>query len=271
MMRLRPVVTPTVVVSADNPRFRGAQDLVQSSRERRKREQTFIEGIHLCKTYLDRGGHPSQVFVTEAALQNPEVAALWPQLRADRVILTPALFRELSQVEHGVALAFVIDTPRIELPEQISSTAVYLDRVQDPGNVGSILRCCAAAGVGHLITSPGTAFCWAPKVLRAAMGAHFLLSIHEGVSWSALQPRIQVPVIATSGVAGQNLWESDLRGPCVWLFGNEGAGLAPEITLAAKQQVAIPLDPRVESLNVAAAVAIVLFEQRRQQQLQAGH
>lgn len=265
MSKVRPAQAPILIQSKDNPRFRSALDLVQSSRERRKRHQTFIEGIHLCRAFEQGGGTPLQILSTELALQNAEVAALWNRTSQEHCLLSAGLFRELSQVDNGVAIAYVIDTPRAELPETITSTSVYLDRVQDPGNIGSILRCCAAAGVGNLITSPGSAFCWAPKVLRAAMGAHFLVNIFEGVTWQSLKPRVRISRLATAANAAQTLWDAKLSEPCLWMFGNEGAGLAAEIGAQVDRWISIPINPQVESLNVAAAAAVCLFEQRRQQ------
>lgn len=258
---------PILIQSKDNPRFRSALELVQSSRERRKRAQTFIEGIHLCRSFLERGSMPIQVYATQASLEHPEVASLWQASNADAMLLSPALFRELSQVEHGPAIAYVIETPRIELPEFVASASVYLDRVQDPGNVGAILRCCAAAGIRNLFTSAGSAFCWSPKVLRSAMGAHFLVDIYEGVEWSVLRSRLRLRSLATAAGTADSLWQTDLREPCIWLFGNEGAGLDPAIRATVEHWVTIPMQAAVESLNVASAAAICLFEQRRQQHL----
>jgi RNA methyltransferase, TrmH family len=253
------------IQSHDNAKFKAVLELIHSSRERRKRRQTFIEGIHLCAAYLERFGAPVLIVVTETALANPQVAPLLGPRGTPLLQLNAALFRELSQVQHGIGIAYVIATPHSALPERISQTTVYLDQVQDPGNVGTILRTCAAAGVRRLIASPGTAYCWAPKVVRAAMGAHFLIDIHEGVNWPQLQPCIAVPTMSTVMGAKLSLWQADLRAPCLWLFGNEGAGLSPAIQAQVQNQLMVPIDPTVESLNVAAAVAICLFEQRRQQ------
>src|SRR5690606_51072 len=121
------------------------------------------------------------------------------------------LFAQVSQVENGPGPLAVVVTPRPPLPQRIAADAIYLDRVQDPGNVGSILRSCAAVGVPRVIASPGTAFCWSPKVLRAAMGAHFHLDIHEGVPPAELLARLDVGAIATAAGAEHTLYEVDLR------------------------------------------------------------
>ena len=114
-------MTKTLIQSRENPRFRLLLDLVNSSRERRKRHQTFIEGIHLCQAFGAQGGVPVQVISTEAGMSHAEVRPLLLADAAELTVLTPALFRELSQVKNGVALAYVITTPSQVLPERISA------------------------------------------------------------------------------------------------------------------------------------------------------
>jgi TrmH family RNA methyltransferase len=126
------------------------------------------------------------------------------------------------------------------------------------------LRSAAAAGIGAVFCSPGTAFAWSPKVLRAAMGAHFLLDIFEHVDLSNLLHHSSVPVVATSSHARQRLYEIDLKRPVAWLFGHEGQGVAEDLLALATHQVAIPHLGAVESLNVAASAAVCFFEQVRQ-------
>ena len=171
------------IVSRDNPLFRELMQVAGSARERRRREASLIEGIHLCQAYLQRHGRARRFVVAEPAMAHPEVRALLERFGERPVVLSAPLFKALSAVEHGVGVALLIDTPRPGLPGLVEGDAVYLDRIQDPGNVGTILRTCAAAGVSRVVTAPGTAWCWSPKVLRAGMGAHFHLEIHESVGW----------------------------------------------------------------------------------------
>ena len=271
------------ISSRDNPAFRQLLRITASARERRQLGVSFIEGIHLCECYLERFGAPRQVVHTGAALANPQVRALVeaareagalardPNCRAvllgGRVLeLAEGLFGELSQVEHGVGIAYVIDTPADQLPAVLDADALYLDGLQDPGNVGTILRTCAAVGVSRVITAPGTAWCWSPKVLRAGMGAHFALEIHESIAWERVQPLLRVPVMATAAQAPRTVWQADLRAPRLWLFGAEGSGLDPGRDAPGLGWVSIPQRPAVESLNVAVAAAVCLFEQMRQRE-----
>jgi RNA methyltransferase, TrmH family len=252
------------IVSRDNALFRAMAELAHSARERRRQGRSFVEGIHLCEAYLERHGAPAVAVASDSALRHPEVEALLARHGLHPTVFADELFKAVSAVQHGVGIAFAIDTPAPPLPTRIAADAVYLDRVQDPGNVGTILRCCAAAGVRTVLTAPGTAFCWSPKVLRAAMGAHFHLSIHESVPWPAIAQRLDVEAVGTRAAGAQAIHEADLRAPRLWLFGNEGEGLSAEPSEAVGVWLTIPQEPDVESLNVAAAVAICLFEQRRQ-------
>ena len=252
------------LTSRDNPAFKEIAGIASSARDRRKAGASFIEGIHLCQAYLQRHGAPLVVVHTADALTDPEAAPLAQAGAPRRFELADALFRELSQVEQGVGIAYVVRTPEPELPERLDTDAVYLDRIQDPGNVGALLRTCAAAGIARVITAPGTAFCWSPKVLRAGMGAHFGLDLHESVTFDTLRPRLAMPLRVTMGEGAVSLYRADLTGPGLWVFGNEGGGVAEAIAAAAQQRIRIPQTAAVESLNVAHAAAICLFEQRRQ-------
>lgn len=275
------------IVSRDNALLRQLARLASSARERHRLGVSFLEGIHLCEAWLAAGRRPRLLLVTSEARAHPEVAALVSRaagvvavgscatgaaggggsvdLPSGEFELAEPLFRGLSQVAHGVGIAFVVDTPRPSLDARIGRDAVYLDGLQDPGNVGTILRSCAAAGIGLVITAPATVDCWSPKVLRAGMGAHLTLDIVESVPWELLAARLAVGVLATSPLAPLSIWEADLRAPGLWLFGTEGAGLdRARLDDTGVCWLGIPQASGVESINVASAVAVCLFEQRRQ-------
>ena len=150
------------------------------------------------------------------------------------------------------------------MPAPIVNSAVLLDNVQDPGNLGSILRSAAAAGIKNVFCSMGTAFAWSPKVMRAGMGAHFLLNIFENVNLHSLLQTAEIPILATSSHTKQTIYQAKLNQPVVWLFGHEGQGVAEDLMALANQTVTIPQRPEIESLNVAASAAICFFEQVRQ-------
>jgi RNA methyltransferase, TrmH family len=255
------------ITSRDNAQYKELARLATNSQARRKAGRSLLDGVHLCETWLELRGHPEQAIVAEGALQHPEVAAIIGRLQSQHahiLCLGDQLYHAVSQVEHGVGLMFLIETPHKEVPRALTANAVLLDNVQDPGNVGSILRSAAAAGVKEVYCAPGTAFCWSPKVLRAAMGAHFVLDIHENVDLPALVSTAQIATLATSGYAAEQLYQLDLKRPVAWIFGHEGQGVSDALLSGASHRVFVPHLGKVESLNVAACAAVCFFEQVRQ-------
>jgi TrmH family RNA methyltransferase len=256
-----------LISSRDNPLYKELRHLATSSQARRKAGRTLLDGVHLCQSYLQQVGVPALSIVSENSLEHPEVAPLLARCeeQGSRTIVLPhPLYNALSQVENGIGLLFVIDTPHADMPQFISQSAVLLDNLQDPGNLGSVLRSAAAAGIRQVFCSKGTAFAWSPKVLRAGMGAHFSLDVFENVDLAALARNARVPVLATSSHASKRIYDMDLRQPVAWLFGHEGQGVSEELLGLATSQVTIPHLGDIESLNVAASAAVCFFEQVRQ-------
>ncbi len=256
-----------LISSRDNPLYKELKLLASNSQARRKTGRTLLDGVHLCEVYLDQIGMPPICVVSETARAHAEVAAILMRCDAGQaqcIVLPDALYDALSQVEHGVGLLFVIDTPKTVTPTALSDSAVLLDNLQDPGNLGSILRSAAAAGIQNVYCSAGTAFAWSPKVLRAGMGAHFLLNIFENVDLAALIQHATVPVLATSSYAQKQLYDLELNQSVAWLFGHEGQGVADDLLALSTHQIVIPHLGAIESLNVAACAAVCFFEQVRQ-------
>jgi TrmH family RNA methyltransferase len=254
------------ITSRDNPLYKRLKALAGSTHQQRRSEHALLEGFHLASAYLDAAGQPETCIVTEGALRHAEAQALVARIDERRIVTLPdALFGQLSNVVNGVGLLLLVERIDTPLPESVAHSCVVLDGVQDAGNVGSILRSAAAAGIGDVFCGQGTAYAWSSKVLRSAMGAHFLLRIHEDVEPQALIERLAVPVAITDSHGAQALYDCDLAGPIAWVFGNEGAGVSPAWRAAVTHRVTIPQPGGMESLNVAAAAAVCLFEQCRQQ------
>jgi TrmH family RNA methyltransferase len=171
-------------------------------------------------------------------------------------VIKAALFRELSGLESPAGVGFVLDLPASAVL-QTSASTVILDRVQDAGNVGSILRSAGAFGFRQVVAIKGTAALWSPKVLRAGMGAHFGLNLLEGVELDELMA-LRVPLVVTSSHHGELIQNLRLPQPCAWAFGHEGQGVCPELMARAAVPVRIGQPGGEESLNVAAAAAICL-------------
>ena len=256
------------ISSRENAQYKSLRQLASSALARKKSAQTVLDGIHLCSAWLQHRGAPVTCVVSESAQTQSEVAAIVEaslSLGAPVLRMPDALFAPLSQVENGVGLLFVIDTPKTSASAELTSAAVLLDGVQDPGNLGSILRTAAAAGISRVYCGSSTVLAWSPKVLRAGMGAHFVLDIAEHVDLHALISAACVPVLATSSHADVSLYDMDLRKPCAWLFGNEGRGVSDTLLALCTHRLSIPQRSTIESLNVAASAAVCLFEQVRQQ------
>jgi TrmH family RNA methyltransferase len=262
-------MTMKSITSRENPLYKDLKHLATSSQARRKAGRTLLEGIHLCLAFQQQVGAPQLCVVSESSVADAEVNAILQACDAahtQAIVLPDSLYNALSQLLNGIGLLFIIETPAVALPGRLNTSAVLLDNLQDPGNLGSILRSAAGAGIAQVYCSPGTAFAWSPKVLRAGMGAHFLLEIFENVDLAALIAYAQVPVVATSSHVPTTLYELDLSGPTAWLFGHEGQGVDAALLELATHRVTIPQPGAIESLNVAASAAICFFEQVRQKQ-----
>jgi len=254
-----------LIRSRDNARFKVLRELATSTRERRKAGLALLDGAHLIAAYRASGMVPEQLILSESAMANPEAAQLVAGAAGQSaLVLADALFNDLAQVATPTGIVALIRTPNAgPLPDRIER-CVMLENIQDAGNLGSILRSTAAAGIATVLLSQGCVFAWSPKVLRAGMGAHFCLDIYDNADLAAAVQRLSGRLICTSGHARRSLFQADLRGPLAWVFGNEGAGVSAELSAAAAEQVRIPMPGKTESLNVAAAAAICLFEQLRQ-------
>lgn len=256
------------ITSSQNQLFKHLKKLVFSQKERSKLNLAVLEGIHLTESYLQYVGLPKQCVFAESALENSEAKNIIQKCQegnVECVQISRVLFKDLSTVENGIGLLFVIDIPRNDSEEPLDESAVLLENVQDPGNVGTILRTAAAAGMKKVYCSGGTASVWSPKVLRAGMGAQFVLDIYENVNLKQLMQKSNIQVLATTLSAEKTLYETNLKKPTAWIIGNEGGGVSDELLSLNITEITIPQTEGVESLNASAAAAICLFEQVRQQ------
>lgn len=253
---------PKHITSRDNPFYKRLKKLADSARERRLSGQTLLDGAHLLQAYADGGGVPQALLLQEAAT-SAEIAALLARFSAvQQVCLPHALFAELSPVATPSGLLALIDIPHPALPPA-PQFGLLLEDLQDPGNLGSVLRSAAAAGVDAVWLSKGCADAWSPKTLRGGQGAHFALPIVERAELTAVAAAYAGRTLAAC-LHGESLFALDLRGPTAFIIGNEGAGLSPDLLQVAAQRYTVPMPGRVESLNAAAAAAVSLFEKVRQ-------
>ena len=252
---------PRAISSKDNPLLVRVRKLVADPGAYRKLGEVWLEGDHLCAAFASRGGRALQAVLTSQAWQRPALRELAGQA-ASVAIVPPELMAGLSTLESPPAVGFLVATPTAPAITPDAATVV-LDRLQDAGNVGAILRSASAFGFAQVVALKGTAALWSPKVLRAGMGAHFGLRLVEGVDAAALAA-LRMPLLATSSHAEQALHEVDLPWPCAWVLGHEGQGVSAELQQRCAMALRIPQPGGEESLNVAAAAAVCLYESARQ-------
>jgi RNA methyltransferase, TrmH family len=248
----------THITSRDNPLLGRLRKLQNTPGAYRKEGLVWLEGDHLARACLQRCGSAAvgQAVVADSAWQSGEFAELLAPL-AQVAVLADALFNSISELVSAPKLGLLIQAP--EAPAIDAHTAsVVLDRVQDAGNVGSILRSAAAFGFTQVLALQGTAALWSPKVVRAGMGAHFGLRLIEGLQAEALAS-LQLPLLATSSHAPILLHHARLPWPCAWVLGHEGQGVDSGVAQRCAQQLRIEQPGGEESLNVAAAAAVCLY------------
>lgn len=249
-----------VVRSRDNARVKRWRKLLRDPRARRAEGRAVIEGEHLVAEALARGWKVDAVVVRESA------AALAP---SQAVVLSDAVFDSLSDLDAPASIAAEIRLPGQDLDLSGVSDGVVLEGVQDAGNVGTIVRSAAAFGIQWVLIDGGSADPWSPKVLRAAQGGHFHTRVARTEKLVADLAAYPGALLGTVASGGRPPAQLDLRGPVAWVFGSEGAGMSSELERKCSALATIPLPGGMESLNVAAAAAICLYETLRQRN-QAG-
>ena len=256
------------IQSKDNPKIKLVRGLLEQASLRKKNAQTVLEGAHLIESFIHHYSNKNTdckiqfLICTKSALDHPENQNVLDENTAPVYLVDSSLYHKISQLGESTPLMAVIDLPKAKDAWQIDCDTLILDRVQDPGNVGTLLRSAAAVGIQQVITTIGTASLWSPRVLRAAMGAHFSLALFEAVQIEKLIDQFQIPIYATSSHRPQSIYQLDLKTPCVWILGNEGQGVHEDL-LEKATAVTIPQPGGQESLNVAIAGSVCLFEMMR--------
>lgn len=248
----------SVLTSRDNPKVKRWAKLASDVRFRRSEKRALIEGPHLLAAALEHGCKPQAVLATEEGATDAEISLLIAKSALRPVLVSKNILRMIadSETPQGVAAEIAIPQPG----RQAEAPAVFLENVQDPGNVGAILRSAAAFGVKRVVLDRACADAWSPKALRAGMGGHFALRIDETDNLEADLERLSGNVACAVPKGGVNLQDALLKGPLAWVFGGEGRGLSEHTLRRATVRVTIPMAAGSESLNVAAAAAICLYE-----------
>lgn len=254
----------SLISSNQNPAIKHLHKLVESTRYRRESGECVLDGIHLIDACLQAGQQPYRVYIAEGQSGHPEIVDLISRLQQPVVWVTDAVLARASELKtpSGILAIYRPVPARINKAQRM----VWLDDVQDPGNVGSILRTAAASGVDAIYLSTGCADVWSPRVLRAAMGAHFVVNLYPNTDLLALSEQQACDLVVTSLEQSTSLYSAAYKLPVAWVFGNEGEGVKPVLQQRANYRIRIPMPGAIESLNVAAAAAICLFEDVRRRE-----
>jgi len=249
-----------------------------SSTYRQTEKLALLDGVHLVKSYLECGGMPQSLIISESGNQIQEIKQITNQIKAASALnslkywtVSDVLFKNISSVKTPVGILALIQIPAYPSIGEIQNCAfgVMLETIQDPGNLGSILRSAAAAGVSDVFLSNDCADCWSPRTLRAGMGAHFHLRLHENTDLIKLADEYGGEIVAATMRDAVPVYATNLQEPIIFAFGNEGNGLSEDLLKKIDRRVKVVMPGKVESLNVAAAAAVCLFEHVRQRQTQS--
>lgn len=237
------------LTSRDNAKVRHWAKLASDRRYRKSEGRALIEGPHLVQAALHAGLRPHAFLVSEKGMANPEIAALVSK----PVVLGDRLFAGIVDADSPPGVAAEISIPPAKTAH---GDAAFLEGVQDPGNVGAIIRSAAAFGIATVVLDRACADPWSPKALRAGMGGHFRVAI--GAAFEEQLKAFKGTLACTVVRGGSAL--RDIPSPVGWIFGGEGQGVSAAVARLARLKVTIPIAPGSESLNVAAAAAICLYE-----------
>ena len=254
-------MSSTIIQSRRHPLIQQWVAWQESAHQRKKWDGVVLEGIHLirdCPWPLD------VVFICEAALQHPEILQLIIKKQiSSYFIVTSSVFKQCTVLNPEVGIVAMVRISGEKSPDFNKGTYLWLERIQDPGNVGTIIRTAAAASLTGVLLSPECVSVWSPKVLRAAMGGHFFIQIWEQVPLEVVWTQFACRWATTLGSEAIPYDQVHWQEHQVLLLGNEGGGLSQEALSRSSGQVVIPMNQKIESLNVGVACGILCFEWER--------
>jgi RNA methyltransferase, TrmH family len=242
-----------MLTSKDNPRVRHWAKLASDARYRRSEGRALLEGPHLVAAWRQARLKAAAIIVTEEALGKKEISDL---AGMTPVIVSEGVFGAIVDAENPPGIAAEIEIPKTGAKQ--GTDVVFLEGVQDPGNIGAIIRSAAAFGVGEVVLDQACADVWSPRALRAGMGGHFSLALRQVARLDLAG--FDGTLLCTVVRGGEPLASAKLQGRLGWIFGGEGRGVSGAVEKQVKTKVTISLAAGTESLNVAAAAAICLYE-----------
>ncbi len=258
------------ITSVSNPRIKQLRSLLANRKDRRRERLFVIEGVRLVAEALQSGVRPvSVVYDPDHLEQSERGRAVLEQVRELRgaYVGTPEVIAAVSDTVTPQGVVAAVGWPELEARD--GGIHLVLDAVQDPGNVGTLLRSAEAVNVSEVLCISGTADVYSPKVVRAAMGAHFRLPLRQDLAWDEADTLLAASdnVYVAEMDGRMPYYAADWRQPSTLIIGNEANGVTDEARARATKSIMIPMAPEVESLNAAVAGSIILFEAARQRRL----
>jgi len=256
-----------MITSQQNPKVKLVRALGGQPKARRKEGAFLAEGARLAEEAL-AAEWPIR-FVLYAEGLNERGQGLVEKLKesgSEVEKIAPNLMKSLSETETPQGLLAVLELSQLSLPQNLNFVLIP-DQIRDPGNLGTLIRTAAAAGVQAILLPPETTDAFAPKVVRAGMGAHFRLPIRT-MSWDEIKQYCKSGSLQVflADMNGESCWETDFRKPLALIVGGEADGANEEARELANTIVSIPMPGQVESLNAGVAGAVLMFEIVRQRQ-----
>jgi len=258
-----------MITSNQNPKLKLVRSLLGRPRERQESKTFVIEGVRLIEEAVTAGWiFQFALYSDGLSERGQDLLKILAAHRIDVEEVAGDLLQKVSETETPQGILAVLEFTDLKMPD--SPTFVLIpDQIRDPGNLGTLIRTAAAAGVQGVLLPPETTDAFAPKVIRAGMGAHFHLPIHS-LTWDEIKAHTKDLQIYLADMEGQSCWASDLRQPLALIVGGEAEGASAEARRLATQKICIPMTGNVESLNAGVAGSVLMFEVVRQRSKSAG-
>ena len=252
-----------MITSSQNSKIKFVRALLGRAKERREANAFVVEGVRLVEEAVNSNWGFQFALYDESL--NEKGKSLVERLKLGGVEVeevSESVMKSLSETETPQGILAVVEISNLSISKSLNFVLI-LDQIRDPGNLGTLLRTAAAAGVQAVLLPPETTDAFAPKVVRAGMGAHFRLSIHS-MTWEEIRAQIKDLQIYLADMDGKSCWETDLRPPLALIIGGEAEGASEEARKLATQKISIPMAGNVESLNAGVAGSVLMFEVVRQ-------
>ena len=255
-----------MITSSQNPKLKLVRALLGRAKERRESNAFVVEGVRLVEEAVKANWQFQFVLFSDGLGERGK--ELVKTLTANQIEVEETsgdLLQNLSETETPQGILAVLPLSNLPIPDSPNFVLIP-DQIHDPGNLGTLLRTAAAAGAQAALLPPETTDAFAPKVLRAGMGAHFRLPIHSMI-WDEIREQIKDLHIYLADMNGRSCWETDLRQPLALIIGSEAEGASEEARKLTAQKIAIPMPGNIESLNAGVAGSVLMFEVLRQRSL----